>query len=169
MKPEQATSKWNRRQVLLIGGAAVVVGMGVAGAVLRATANTPGDRKLCAENLQAIGRACISYANSHQGSFPPSLKELTRAGGAEALWPEQLSCPNAGKKGRGGDFVYVPGLRKADEPTTILVYEPLGNHMRKPGGHVLLVNGIVNWLDENPHKAAVAQVKAPQARAPASR
>jgi len=170
MKPEQDTSKQNRRQRLLLSGAAVMlVCIGIAGAVMRATANTPGDRKLCAENLQAVGRACISYANSHQGSFPPSLKELARTGGAEALRPEQFSCPNAGKKGRGGGYVYVPGLRKIDDPTTILAYEPLGNHKKKPGGHVLLVSGIVNWLDENQHKTAVDQVKARQARPPANR
>lgn len=170
MKTRQDASKQSRRRMLLLGGTAVVlVGIGVAGAVMRATANTPGDRKLCADNLRAIGRECISYANSHLGCFPASLKELEQAGGTKALRPEQLSCPNAQKKGRGGGYVYVPGLRKTDAPATILAYEPSGNHKKKPGGYVLRVSGIVNWLDEDQHKTAMAQVKARQTRLPTGR
>ncbi|GMU23961.1 MAG: hypothetical protein AMXMBFR13_40380 [Phycisphaerae bacterium] len=164
-----ATANEKRRRVLLIGGAALaLVCIGVVGFLARGSSNTPGDRTLCGENLEAIGRACASYANTHQGNFPPSLSELAGTSG-NTLTAEQLTCPNAGKKGRGGDFVYVPGYRSTDSPDSILVYEPLGNHKRKPGGHVLLLNGTVKWLTAEQHATAMAQVKAHQARVPAAR
>lgn len=156
--------------MLLLGGAALaLVGIAVTGILMRVYSGSPGDRKRCAENLQAIGQACLRYAHAHQGSFPPALKGLARADSPQRLSPEQLFCPNAGKKGRGGNYVYVPGLRSTDDPGTILVYEPLGNHKKKPGGHVLRVSGLVEWLNEEQHKAAVAQIKTRQPRTPPGR
>jgi len=168
MQVKRTTSSQKRRRMLLLGGAVLVLAcVGAAGIYKRFYAGTPGDRKRCAENLQAIGRACISYASSHEGNFPASLKELGQV--SEGLRRDQLSCPNAGKKGRRGNYVYVPGYRNTDDPNSILVYEPTGNHKKKPGGHVLLVSGVVNWLDEQQHEAAMVQVKARQARPPAGR
>lgn len=149
--------------MLLLGGATLALAcVAVAGVLTQLSSGTPGDRKQCAENLQAIGQACISYANANQGNFPRSLRELLLANGG-TLRPDQITCPNARKKGRGGDYVYVRGYRSTDDPNAILVYEPPGNHKRKPGGHVLLLSGVVNWLDEKQHAEAIVQVKARQA------
>ncbi len=156
MQARQSTSGHSRRRMLLLGGAALVC-TGAAGVLTYLQSGTPGDRNRCAENLRVIGQACITYASANRGDFPRSLKELMYASGG-ALRPDQMTCPNAGKKGRGGDYVYVPGYRQADDPNSILVYEPLGNHKKKPGGHVLLLGGTVNWLDENEHKAAIARI-----------
>ena len=137
----------------------MLVCIGTAGVLSYLQSGTPGDRNRCAENLRVIGQACITYASANRGDFPRSLKELMYASGG-ALRVDQMTCPNAGKKGRGGDYVYVPGYRQTDDPNSILVYEPLGNHKKKPGGHVLLLGGAVNWLDENEHKAAIDRIKA---------
>ncbi len=157
---EQSKSGWSRRRILILAGLAVVLaGLGGVAAWARLASNKAGDRKICAANLKAIGRACTSYADSHQGNFPPSLDALM-SGGTSPLEPAQLICPNAGKKGRGGQYVYVPGRRKTDAPTSVLAYEPLGNHKKKPGGHVLLLNGTVKWLSGNEYDSTVAQARA---------
>jgi hypothetical protein len=158
----------SRRRIFILAGIVLgLVGIGVVAALARGSFNKGGDRKACAANMRAIGQACINYANSHQGNFPASLDVLAGAGGAP-LQASQLACPNAGKKGRGGGYVYVPGHRKSDDPNSILAYEPLGNHKKKPGGHVLLVGGAVKWIGEKQYDAEMAKVKAFQTKSPVS-
>ncbi|HPD31362.1 MAG TPA: hypothetical protein PLL20_15320 [Phycisphaerae bacterium] len=153
----------SRRRMLLVGGAVLALAcVAVVSVLMHLSSGTPGDRKQCAENLRAIGQACISYANANQGNFPRSLRQLLRANGG-TLRPDQITCPNAGKKRRGGDYVYVQGYRITDDPNAVLVYEPPDNHKRKPGGHVLLLSGVVNWRDKEQLAEAIAQLKARQA------
>jgi hypothetical protein len=158
---EAKQSGWSRQRLaLMVGLGVVLIGLGVLGAMKHQAANKGGDRKLCGANMEAIGRACLNYAANHQGSFPPSLTMLTEGGAGAPLQSAQLACPNANKKGHHGEFVYVPGRKKTDDPNAVLAYEPLGNHKKKPGGHVLLVNGTVRWLDEADHNTMTAQVRA---------
>jgi len=156
--------KEGRWRILALAGSAVVlVGIAAVGLYLRyGGGEGGGDRKTCEANLQTIGQACVRYADSHQGSLPPSLEVLLQAAGSEPLKPEQLTCPNAEKKGRGGKYVYVPGHRKTDDRNSIIAYEPMGNHKKKPGGHVLFLSGTVSWLDAKQHDAAVTPLKARQ-------
>lgn len=139
------------------GGGAVLISAIAVGAYLGG-GSSPGSRKECTGNLETIGRAAIRYAETHQGNFPPSLVALLQAGG-EITDAKQLACPNSDKKGRGGGYVYIAGRTRKDDPNAILAYEPLGNHKKNPGGNVLLVSGVVRWLDEKQHEAALAQTK----------
>lgn len=107
-------------------------------------------RSRCEKKLEDIASACRRYAARHEDSLPPELG---------ALLPDYL-----GEKGMlalggpdeldGVAYHYVSGLKSTDPSDWVLAYDPPAAHPR--GGHVVFVDGTVEWMDDRAVKAAVA-------------
>jgi hypothetical protein len=93
----------------------------------------------CYANLRLIGRACLIYAERHNGRLPPNLQILTQGGNQQPLLPKNLFCPLGGRP-----YLYIPGQTTQDDPRNVLAYEPVSNH-GGAGGNMLRLDGSCKW------------------------
>ena len=147
MKPE---AKWSILVLLLVAASLVVV-------ALARLENFRQDvnRGICASHMRHVFDSMRVYAANNHGAYPTRLQDV--ASFFESGFPR---CPavDSGPPSASNaicDFEYVPP--KADgsaDQTSVLVYEPLGNHGE--GMNVLYQDGSVQWIDR---KAAQSILK----------
>jgi prepilin-type processing-associated H-X9-DG protein len=119
------------------------------------------NRVKCALHLRRLGLAMSMYATAHENQFPGKLEDLVRS--STPPLAEDFVCPDDDRtppaetplsamaadiaSGKHNSYVYVgSGVTTSDDPTIVVMYEPLGNHERE-GMNVLFADGHVDWLD----------------------
>lgn len=144
------STPWRSPGVLL--GVALVAVTLVAGVIfglavpsLR-TARESADKAATATALADIGRALRSYAADHGGQLPPSDDDVI-----SRLSPRYLATsPRLGPPGaREPTWRYVPlgSLPALTDPSSkVLAFETPG-HWTRAGGHLLMADGVVRWVD----------------------
>jgi hypothetical protein len=113
-------------------------------------------RNMCADNLRRIAEACGKYAGVHGGEYPDRLSRLYALGYVNHLTARCPSTAGIVKEDEfllaldypshaNGSYMYLGArmCRANTRPTTILLFEPIGNH--RSGGHVLFASGEVQW------------------------
>jgi type II secretory pathway pseudopilin PulG len=148
--PADRSTPWRSPAALLC--VALVVVTLVAGVVfglvlpsLR-TARESADKAATATSLADIGRALRSYAADHGGQLPPSDDDVI-----SRLSPRYMaSTPRLGPRGaREPTWRYVPlgSLPTLTDPSSkVLAFETPG-HWTRAGGHLLMADGVVRWVD----------------------
>jgi type II secretory pathway pseudopilin PulG len=140
-----------RRQPAVFGGGGLAAGgivLGIVGVLLGLVliVVVPWGLRLshvalAMENLQMLGADIRTYANYHDGHFPPSLQDLIVDGSAV---PETLINPNSGREPPACDYYYVTGLREDDPPDWMVAWED-PNQNGGEGACVLHVVGNVSY------------------------
>ncbi len=74
---------------------------------------------LSSENLWAIGKACLIYANDHDDKYPPNLQELVEK---KYLLPKHLESPFKPKDYEGPSYIYISEQGRLDH-RNIIAYE----------------------------------------------
>ena len=121
---------------LLVAALAAVTGYRLATGQVKLMGE---QREMCQANLAAIANALHAYAADNNGRWPPSLRLLQDTYLVDAAG----GCPDADG---GGGYVYAPGASLHDEPMTLLVVDPKGNH--RGGRNVAYLDGTVYWTPE---------------------
>ena len=163
------------RMALLVFGLLAVVStvlwFALAPSVHRA--REVGRRASCASNLQQIGMALLTYANTAKGQFPDSLGVLVRDG---TVTPGMLVCPssrdtpapgataaeqyaNLSKVGHQS-YVYIGRGLTVTSPRQPLAYEPMSHHAGD-GINVLYTDGTVQFLPPAAAQTAIPQLAPP--------
>ena len=123
-------------------------------------AREQANRVKCAANMRQLGVAMMMYANTYNNHFPEKLEEVLQAG--PTLPATAFICPDDDKtppstsslqteqseiaSGKHCSYIYTGGdLTASASPDTVLLYEPLTNHL-KEGGNVLFADGHVEWF-----------------------
>jgi len=75
---------------------------------------------LSRENLWAIGKACLIYANDHDDKYPPNLRELVEK---KYLLPKHLESPFKPMGFDGPSYIYIAGQSTSSSPRNVVVYE----------------------------------------------
>ena len=98
-------------------------------------------RELSRKNLERLNVALRATAERNQGSYPGSAEAVVReaALAAEALihpaWPDQPG------------YIYVPGGRLDDDPSTIVVFENVPARKSRLPHQILTVAGGIETLE----------------------
>lgn len=112
----------------------------------------------CKNNLKTIATACLMYANSNDGTYPPNLTSLIPN---EISTPDYFSCDLAKERdtnsfgctrdehGPNIYFVYLPGLSSKAIKDTLLAFCPF--HKDKYITTVY-VDTVAKYLDKNEFK-----------------
>lgn len=141
---------WRSPAVLLAAGlvAITLVAGIVFGLVLPSlrTARESADKAVTATTLTEIGRALRAYAADHGGQLPPSDDDVI-----SMLSPRYLPAPPrlGPASSREPTWRYVPlgDLGQVADPASkVLAFETPG-HWRRAGGHLLMADGTVKWVD----------------------
>jgi hypothetical protein len=71
-------------------------------------------------NLGAIGKACLAYADDHEGKLPPDLRTLVKE---VELSPESLGSKLKPKDFAGPSYIYIAGQTTSMDRRNIVAYE----------------------------------------------
>ena len=121
-------------------------------------------------NLNAIGKAVAMYMAEYDDKVPPNLAKLVEL---RYITPQALVSPVSGRKmptdSKGvpkgeSDYVYIVMGPDADGEL-IRAYERPENHRNK-GTCVLLVSGVVTWMDMPQFKALLRRTLAARKKSP---
>lgn len=104
----------------------------------------------CAKALDTVNMALGNYAAKHVGEYPKDLRALVPAGALA----DEAALYGPDKDAGVVAYDYISGLRSSDDPNSLLLYDRRGLHSR--GGHVLFVDGRVDFKDRRNIAALVA-------------
>ena len=146
---------------IVVSAAGLVVSFGLAPFFTRwfgSRVNEANIASICSANMYGVVQGLRTYAQEHDGVFPPDVGTLVACG---LLGSKHVRCP------WGGNYVLVRGVRPDEGPYTLLVYEPLGNH--RDGAHVGLLGGDVALYSPAEYQDLLARYQHLAASRPADR
>jgi len=144
--------------IALLGVVAAIMLPALAGA-------RGGARKAqCRNNLSQIAICSRQYALVNDGKYPPNFRALSEFV-EDPSNPRMFVCPSTGKQpgsfatvDQWSDYVLVPNRSMDDEPDTILAFTKPECYPGK-GGHVLTVDGAVQWFDLREYERLTAEFR----------
>jgi hypothetical protein len=134
-----------------------------------AKAGEPARRASCMNNVRQIGLSMFSYAEDHDGVYPPTLSVLMKDGYI-TTWKVFLCLSSNDRPGEGfisdpqadlkkmdlafldtveerGSYALVKGLKHEKRPDVIVLYDKPGHH-KGEGRNCFFDDGQVKWLSE---------------------
>ena len=100
-------------------------------------------RMQSAENLAAIGKACLLYSLDHSEKYPPDLETLVK----EIELPQKtLVSKRKPKAFTGPSYIYITGQSSSMPPGNIIVYE--NPEFCIEGTNVLFNDGHVRFMKQ---------------------
>ncbi|MEN6575837.1 MAG: hypothetical protein ABFD90_05790 [Phycisphaerales bacterium] len=111
-------------------------------------------------NLSVIGKACLVYADEHDGKLPPDLQTLVAEVQLSAKCLESKLKPDGFK---GPSYIYVPGQDLSMHPGNVVAYE--NPEFCVEGVNVLFLDSHAEFMRPEPFhqalKATYARLKRP--------
>lgn len=118
-------------------------------------------RAVSAANVNAICKGIVMYTTETPESvFPENLYALIGRGYASAsafVSPAKYRILKVDDKGiptEEGDYIYIKPLSPNDDPTNVMIYEPLEN-WNGEGTVVAYIDGTVRWMSAEDFKKAL--------------
>jgi prepilin-type processing-associated H-X9-DG protein len=124
-------------QMTVAGGA---LGMGILMPALARTRQL-AFRMTSGTNLSGIGKACVIYAEDHDGKLPPDLETLVKEAD---LRPQSLESKLKPKDFPGPSYIYIAGQTTSMDHRNIVAYEDPAYCI--DGVNVVFLDGHVEFL-----------------------
>jgi len=103
-------------------------------------------------NLVGIGKACLIYAQDHEGRLPPDLQTLVDE---VNITPKSLVSKRRPADFDGPSYVYISGQTAAMAPGNIVAYED--TRYCRDGVNVLFLGGYVKFVSPEVFRAQLKE------------